>query len=98
MVVQLVHFRFYRKKRMFNAEGDGYYNNSINIMGSPYQPVQGKLSRHKAALQRWSTAVFRRSQSSTMTLSNATERLLEGENSYAAFRDELLADYATLDN
>jgi len=80
---------------MFNAEGDGYDNNSINTMGSP---VQGKLSRHKAALQRWSTAVFRRSQSSTMTLSNATERLLEGENSYAAFRDELLADYATLDN
>jgi len=89
MVVQLVYFRCYRKKWIFNAEG---------TMGSPYQPMQGKVSRHKAALRRWNTAVFRGSQSSTMTLSNATERLLEGEDSCAAFRDELLADYSTLDN
>jgi len=91
-----VYFLCYRKKWI--SEGDYYNNSSVDTMGSLYQPVQRKLSRHKAILQRWCTVMFRRSQSSTIALSNVTERLLEGQNSCTAFRDELLADYATLDN
>ena len=58
---------------------------------------QRRISRHRATLLKWSSSLFR-TGGNMRTLSDATERMLEGENSFERFRDELLADYATIDN
>ena len=96
-IIQLVNFILcYRKKWILTEEDNVSSSNTTDTMGSSYPMVQGRLSKHRATLQRWST-IFRWSQSSTTTLSNATERIFEGENSCERFRDELLADYVMFD-
>ena len=42
--------------------------------------------------------MFQSGHINVRTLSDATARMLDGDNSCERFRDELLADYATIDN
>ena len=42
--------------------------------------------------------MFQSGSNKMRTLSDATARMLEGDNSWERFRDGLLADYATIDN